>query len=173
MLIDKYLADYDFNELHSVELNTEVEGIYQKMLDCDFSKSYLIKFFFRLRGIPKELYNIDHLTKMGFIKLEEDPGKEIVFGMITDNPMFNSCKSNFSPKDFLLHLESSAIKAVINFQVQNHSSTVHTISTETRVWCGNKQLMLKFKIYWLFVKPFSQFIRKLMLRLMKRQILGQ
>jgi hypothetical protein len=170
MLIDKYLPAYDFNEFHSVELDSAAKDIYQKMLHCDLSNNHLIRFFFRLRGIPKELYNIDHLTKMGFIRLGEEPAREIIFGMITGNPMFNSCKPNFSPVDFLGNSDTSIIKAVINFQVQDQGNSKHTISTETRVWCGNKKLKSKFRLYWFFVKPFSQLIRKSMLRQMKRKI---
>lgn len=166
MLIDKYLPAYHFNELHSIEVN----GIYQKMLQCDFSNSSLIKFLFRLRGMPEEVYSIEHLTSMGFIKLDEEPGKEILYGMVTDNPMFNTCQSNISSKEFTQKEDGNIIKAVINFKLQDKSNSQHIISTETRVWCGSKAMKSKFKYYWFFIKPFSQLIRKSMLRQMKLQI---
>lgn len=170
MLIDKYLSSYHFNELHSIEINGFVNGIYQKMLQCDFSNSSLIKFLFRLRGMPKKVYSIEHLTSMGFIKLDEEPGKEILYGMVTDNPMFNTCQSNVSSKEFLQINTGSIIKAVINFKLQDKSNSQHIISTETRVWCGSKAMKSKFKYYWFFIKPFSQLIRKSMLQQMKLQI---
>ncbi len=74
-------------------VNGFVTGIYQKMLQCDFSSSSLLNFLFRLRGIATEVYSIQHLTKMGFIKLDEEPGKEILFGMITDIIQFYSYQS--------------------------------------------------------------------------------
>lgn len=170
MLIDKYLPAYQFNEFHSVELNGFVDGIYQKMLECDFSNSSLIKLLFRIRGMSKEVYSIEHLTKMGFIKLDEEPGKEILFGMVTDNPMFNTCKSNVSSKEFIQKSDDTIIKAVINFRLQDNSNSQHIISTETRVWCGSKAMKSKFKYYWFFIKPFSQLIRKSMLKQMQTQI---
>jgi|SRR5215203_4838787 len=170
MLIDKYLPAYHFNEHHSIEVNGFVSGIYQKMLQCDFSNSTLIKFLFRLRGMPKEVYSIEHLTRMGFIKLDEEPGKEILFGMVTDNPMFNTCQSNVTSKEFIQKADATIIKAVINFKLQDKSNSQHIISTETRVWCGSKAMKSKFKYYWFFIKPFSQLIRKSMLKQMKTQI---
>ena len=170
MLIDKYLPAYQFNEFHFVELNGFVDGIYQKMLQCDFSNSSLIKFLFRIRGMSKQVYTIEHLTKMGFIKLDEEPGKEILFGMVTDNPMFNTCKSNVSSKEFIQQTDDTIIKAVINFKLQDKSNSQHIISTETRVWCGSKATKSKFKYYWFFIKPFSQLIRRSMLKEMKKQI---
>lgn len=170
MLIDKYLPAYHFNEHHSIKVNGFVSGIYQKMLQCDFSNSSLIKFLFRLRGIPVKVYSIEHLTNMSFIKLDEEPGKEILFGIVTDNPMFNTCQSSISSKEFIQKVEVNMIKAVINFRLHGKSNSLHIISTETRVWCGSKAMKSKFKYYWFFIKPFSQLIRKLMLKQMKLQI---
>ena len=96
MLIDKSLSAYHFNEFHAIEINGCVNGIYQKMLQCDFSNSFIIKFLFSLWGIRNEVYTIEDLTKKGVIKLDEEPGKEILFGMVTNNPMFNTCQSSIS-----------------------------------------------------------------------------
>lgn len=173
MLIDKYLFAFDFNEFHFVKVNAEADGIYEKMLSCDVSRSFLIRLLFRLRGMPKHLYTIQHLTNMGFIKLDEQPGKEIVYGILTTSPTFNCCQSNISPAAFIQNTDASIIKAVINFQLNQESNSMHIISTETRVWCGSKKMRNKFKLYWLFVKPFSQLIRKAMLKEMKYQICTQ
>ncbi|MGV3685072.1 MAG: hypothetical protein ACO1NS_05560 [Daejeonella sp.] len=170
MLIDKYLSAYHFNELHSIEINGFGDGIYQRMLQCDFRNSHLINLLFRLRGIPKGVYSLEHLTRMGFIKLDEDPGKEILFGMVTDHPMFNNCRSNVSSNEFIQKADNTIIKAVINFKLQDTNNLQHIISTETRVWCGSEALKLKFKYYWFFIKPFSQLIRKSMLKQMKLQL---
>lgn len=170
MLIDKYLPVYDFNECHAVEVTASPDGIYEKMILCDFKESILIRFLFRLRGIPKHLYTIAHLTNMGFTKLDEQPGHEILYGMVTASPMFNTCKSNITPSEFIQDSDPATIKAVINFKLQGKSESRHIISTETRVWCGSKKMRSRFKYYWFFIKPFSQFIRRSMLKQMKLQI---
>jgi hypothetical protein len=173
MLIDKYLSAYDFNEFHSIKVNASATGIYDKMLSCDVSPSFLISFLFRLRGMPKHLYTINHLTKLGFVKLDEQPGKEIVYGIITSSPTFNCCQSDITPASFIQNTDASVIKAAINFQLQEESNSQHIISTETRVWCGSKTMRSKFRLYWFFVKPFSQLIRSAMLKKMKQEILKQ
>lgn len=170
MLIDKYLSAYDFNEFHSIKVNASAERSYDKMLRCDVGRSRLISLLFRLRGIPKHLHTIDHLTRMGFVKLDEEPGEEIVYGIVTTSPVFNSCQSNLSPASFLQNKDASVMKAVINFRVQDVNSLTHIISTETRVWCGSKRLKARFGAYWFFVKPFSGFIRKQMLKQIRRQV---
>src|SRR5687768_8530401 len=113
MLIDKYLSAYDFNEFHSIKVNAPGNGIYEKMLHCDVSRSFLVRLLFRLRGMPKRLYTINDLKSIGFVKLDEEPGREIVYGIITDSPVFNSCYSNLSPASFIQNTNSAIIKAVI------------------------------------------------------------
>ncbi|HUQ67813.1 MAG TPA: hypothetical protein VM101_16740 [Flavitalea sp.] len=170
MLIEKYLPAYHFNEHHSIIINGFVGNIYQKMLQCDFSKSSLIKLLFRFRGMRKEVYSIEHVTSMGFNKLDEERGREILYGMVTDNPMFNTCLSNISSKDFIQKADGNIIKAVINFKVQDKGNSGHVISTETRIWCGSNAMKLKFRYYWFFIKPFSQLIRKSMLKEIRKQL---
>ena len=143
MLIDKYLSAYDFSEYHSIEFVTSVNGIYEKILQCDFKRSILIQFLFRLRGISTRSYTIAHLTTMGFIKLAEQPGEEILYGMVTDSPTFNTCKSNITPTGFIQNSDPEIIKAVINFKLREMSNSHHIISTETRVWCGSKEMRSK------------------------------
>jgi len=170
MLIDTYLSAYDFNEFHSIKVNASANNIYNRMLSCDVSRRFLVKSLFRLRGMPRQLYTINHLINMGFIKLDEQPGKEIVFGIITTSPTFNCCQSNVTPALFIQNKSTSIIKAVINFQLQEESNSTHVISTETRVWCGSDEMRNKFRLYWFFVKPFSQLIRTSILKEMKYQI---
>ncbi len=171
MLINKYLPAYQFSEFHSVSVHGFFNGIYQVMLQTDFSTNTLIKLLFRLRGMPTESFTIERLTELGFIKLHEEPGKEIIYGMVTDSPMFNTCQPISSPIEFIQDSDPAIIKAVINFKLQEVSNSRHIISTETRIWCGSKAMKSKFKYYWFFVKPFSQLIRKSMLRQLTHQIL--
>ncbi len=56
------------------------------------------------------------------------------------------------------------IIAVWNFTVQEAAANRTTLSTETRITCGDETSRLKFRAYWLFVRPFSGLIRLVMLR---------
>ena len=76
MLIDKYLPAYQFSEFHSIEADGFAGNIYQEMFQCNFSDSSFIPLLLRLRGIKKEVGLIAQLTNMGFIKVDEQPGKE-------------------------------------------------------------------------------------------------
>jgi hypothetical protein len=169
LLIEDYLPVYHFKESHSIKLVSPNDNLYKKMLECDFSKSLIIRLLYKVRGIPTKLCTIEDITQMGFLKLAEKPGEEIIFGMVTDSPMFKRCQSNLSPSDFITKSDTSIIKAVINFNVKYQNLSNYIVSTETRIWCGSKRMKSKFKLYWFFVKPFSQIIRRNMLKQIKLQ----
>jgi hypothetical protein len=58
------------------------------------------------------------MEKLGFTKLEEKNGEEIVFGMISTTWMFGQCRYVTSPEKFIKDEDTEHIKAVINFRVE-------------------------------------------------------
>ncbi len=168
MLIENFLPNYHYREIHSIKIVSASADIYQQMMNCDLRQSLIIKFLFRIRGIPAELSTIKDITRLGFIQLDEKQGEEILYGMVTNSPTFSGCEMIKSSSEFINQENDSIIKAVINFRVCSELPN-HLISTETRVWCGSR-MRKGFRLYWFFVKPFSQIIRRLMLYQMKKQL---
>ena len=168
MLIDRFMPEFDFQEFHSKQVNYHPD-IYEQMLTADFSRSFLIKNLFRLRGIRSHVATIFDMTKFGFGILDEKTGEEIVLGMISTSPIFNKCRIKFSPQEFLNDKDPLHIKAVINFRI-SHLKEYSIISTETRVLCGSSKMKNQFRLYWFFVEPFSSLIRRQMLGQIKKQL---
>ncbi|HZG01135.1 MAG TPA: hypothetical protein VEY71_09035 [Chitinophagales bacterium] len=169
-LIDNFLPDFDFFETHSITVNTSTRDGYTRMLQTDLNGSRLIRLLFRLRGMPKSFNTIENLHSLGFVKLAERHGSEIVFGMVTDSPFFQSCRTGITAQDFVNAIGPDVIRAAINFRIINTGSADVMVTTETRVQCGSNKMRDKFKFYWFVVKPFSKFIRRLMLRQIKKHI---
>lgn len=65
--------------------------------------------------MTKHIYTIEHLTNMGFVKLGEQPSKEIVYGIVTTSPTFSCCLLNVTPESFIQNTDASILKAAINF----------------------------------------------------------
>jgi hypothetical protein len=172
MLLDKYLPYYDYKEVHRIRIETFVEDLFAKVQACDMGRNSLMRLLFRLRGMNTAIHTIQDLEKMGFIKLDLEPGKEVVYGMVTHSAMFNSCQEQMTPSEFISYSDPSSIKAVINLHIKTNVGSGHIITTETRIFCGSPKMKSRFKFYWFFVRPFSQLSRKLMLREIKKQILA-
>lgn len=169
MLIETYLPDYHYREFHSIKIVSSSEDVYQQVINCDLSQSRVIRFLFRMRGMRQKLSTIKDISRLGFVKLDEKPGEEILFGIISNRPTFSGCEIIKSPSEFIEHRGENIIKAVMNLSVKSESSSNQIVSTETRVWCGSNKMKKGFRIYWFFVNPFSRIVRKLMLYQIKKQ----
>ncbi|MBD0365354.1 MAG: hypothetical protein ICV53_04540 [Flavisolibacter sp.] len=168
MLIDRYLHTYSFSERHSIIINCSIRELYPKVLKTNFSQSAWIRFLFKLRGMPSHSVTVDKMESLGFIRLAEEPPVEIVLGIATRSWMFNGCLLSVSPYEFLQLNGKGLIKAVINFYLKEISNASTLLTTETRVFCGDRNMKWKFSIYWFFISPFSKLIRRLMLLQIKK-----
>lgn len=169
MLIDTFLPDYDFNERHSTRVRTDPDKAYVKMLGTRIATDWIMKILLRVRGISHQDERLTAFGKGVFTKLGERPGEEIVFGIISNDGFFSSCRS-CTVEEFMMP-DKDVIRSVINFRSDRIGNEV-MISTETRILCGNSKLKKSFSRYWFIVKPFSGLLRKRMLRQLKRGMEG-
>jgi hypothetical protein len=170
MLIETYLPNYHYREIHSINIISSSGDVYQQMINCDLSQSFVIRFLFWMRGMRQKLSTIKDISRLGFVKLDEKPGEEILFGIVSNRPTFSGCEIINSPSEFIKQSNDNIIKAVINLRVNSESPLNQFVSTETRVWCGSKKMKKGFQVYWFFVKPFSRIVRRLMLYQIKKQL---
>ncbi|MCP4105749.1 MAG: hypothetical protein GY749_09455 [Desulfobacteraceae bacterium] len=164
-LIDKYLPKYSFNEYHEILIESSIEKVYEISKNFDLSKSKLIKFLFKLRGLPTKRMNLQgFISDIGFTNLEENFPTENLIGFWA--------KTKIEPvtgyDDFISNTISARVKVVWNFHLEKLSSTQVKLSTETRVLCVSPVTKITFGLYWLIIKPFSGVIRKKMLQIIKQ-----
>jgi hypothetical protein len=164
-LIDKYLPEYTFNEIHEILINSPIEKVYQVTKNFDLSKSKLIVFLFKIRGLPTKRLNLqDLILDFGFSNIEEQ--------FLTENLIGFWAKKKIEPitnqKDFINNTISAKIKVVWNFRFSSQNSTQTKVSTETRILCVHPVTKVLFTLYWLIVRPFSGIIRIKMLKIIKK-----
>ena len=111
-LIEKYLPEYTFNEKHEIVVNSSIENVYAIAKDFDLSKSKMILFLFKIRGLPTKRMNLRYfINDMGFTHLEERYPYETLVGFwsrfkIARIPCY---------EDFIQNSISPWIKVVWNF----------------------------------------------------------
>jgi len=166
MLLDKYMADFDFNEVHQIEISASPAEIYPILKDIDFTRSRVIKFLFNLRRLPKEMNNLEGFIKVGFMLLEEKENEEIVLAFLGSKHGLHKT----SPIEFQNFKKKEHVLSAWNFSLSEVGAKKTLLSTETRVFCTDKKSKLLFSLYWLFIAPFSAWIRKIMLTLIKEEV---
>lgn len=179
MLIDSFAPNPDAVETHRIHINASPDAVYRALWTADLGSSLAIKFLLALRSAPAFVLNprkplprdrtitLPTLIDAGFGVLAEQPGKEIVLGV---SGRFWRPTGNLSPfnrPDFDAPVPRGLARAVWNFHVEG-VDTQTTLSTETRIICGDRRSRRKFLAYWFFVRPFSGLIRRIMLRAVRR-----
>lgn len=172
MQIDLFAPHYDVAERHQTLIRAPTERVYQAVRSLDLSRSRLVRSLFRLRGMSDECLTLDGLLKMGFVLLDEVPNRELVLGLVGRFWLPSGEIQIVEAKDFRSFERSGYAKAVWNFSVEPQGAGVTRLATETRVFCLDEQSRRKFRLYWLFIMPFSGIIRREALRAVKRAAEG-
>ena len=163
-LIDKYLPQFTFNEFHEIVVNRPIENVYHVAKNFNLSKSKIITFLFKIRGLPTKRLNLQNFIEdIGFTNLEENYPYESLVGF------WARVKIEKIPnyEDFLNNAISPWLKVVWNFQFEKMEKNKTKVSTETRVLCVAPVTKFTFGLYWTIIKPFSGLIRKKMLKIIK------
>jgi len=170
MLIEQILSEYDEREYHEIQILGNPRRVYNAVRSLDFSHSSIIRHLFRLRGLPVASMRLDDLLNVGFVVVAEVPDEEFVLGLVGK---FWRPTGKIEKVDAVQYREFKRrgyAKAAWNFAIHQTSSDAVRLSTETRVKCTDEQSRRFFRLYWLLIGPFSGWIRKEILRGVKRKI---
>jgi len=169
MLIDEFLPTYDVNELHKIDVCAQVEKVYQVVQSLDFRDSKVVRWLFRLRGVPVSALTLNGLLEFGFVILGETPDQEIVLGLVGRFWTRSIPIQRLNPEAFRAFDRKGFAKAVANISLSQQADGITRVTTETRVLCMGNASRRYFRIYWFLIGPFSAWIRREWLRIIKRQ----
>jgi hypothetical protein len=167
MLIDKYLKHFDFNEIHDIFVHEKPQQVYRVVKGLNLRDSSIVRLLFSIRGLPGGA--LMDLTRIGFILLDESPGKELVLGLVTQPWKYRPELLKVHPEEFHTFNENGYVKVAWNICLSECEDKNTRVYTETRVYCTNDEARRKFSLYWLFIAPFSGLIRVIMLNLIRRE----
>jgi hypothetical protein len=175
--LDELMPVYDVAEAYSVRIAASPERVWNELLNADFTGLPVARRLMALRsfgrrkppaGEPHTLATLTSGGKGGFIELARVPGEEIVLGVIgrfwrPDAPVLRDWKA----AEFVAMSAPGQAKAAWNFSLRaNAGATI--LSTETRVQCCGQAARIKFRLYWALIGFFSGWIRKEMLKMVRR-----
>lgn len=184
MLIDSFAPNPDASEIHKLEIGASCEAVYRALWTTNLGNSATVKGLMFLRSLPsfmlkpecrlqaRRKITLQTLIEAGFGRVAEEPGREILLGITGRfwRPTGNTLP--FKQEDFNGAVPAGLARAVWNFHVQEVAANRTLLSTETRITCGDKRSRMKFRAYWLLVRPFSGLIRLVMLRAIRRTCEG-
>jgi hypothetical protein len=172
MLIDDFMPAYEFCERHETIVHASSEKAFAAVNSTDLSDSWIIGGLLTLRGLGRrsaKSLTLRDMTKDGFAILAEKPAEEILLGLAGKFWTPTGCMQNVNANNFREFNTEGYAKAAWNFALTETDENSILLKTETRVQCLDKASLSNFKLYWLFIQPFSGVIRREMLRLIKRK----
>lgn len=170
MLQEKYLPQFHFSEKHSILIHASPEKVSSVTENLDASSSWIIRLLLTLRGIPHSTSKgIDGWKKMGFVVLEQHPGKEIILGLIGQFWKATGKIQRCTKEQFISFDDPGFAKTIWNFELSTQADNQVLLETETRIFSLGETVRKKFARYWFFIRPFSGLIRAEMLRIIKKK----
>lgn len=183
MLLDDFLPEYDFNEVHSMAIQAPPEKILRSLKELTPSElSSVFRFLFAIRSLPARLTGqddetfapskplLDQLYENDFVVLAETE-RELVFGLIGQFWKLAGDESIHlaNAQEFLDFDQPDYAKVAANFIVSENDDNGFSVTTETRIHIADPKTRKKFAIYWRIIYPGSAWIRHLWLKAIKRR----
>jgi hypothetical protein len=171
-LIDEFLPSFHFSNSHSAVIHANPRTIYAAIRSVTLTDSRISRLLFALRGMGwkrSETPAIEAAIRGGFILLGEHINEEIVLGIVGKFWTLDGCLQQISPAAFRSSSALGFAKAAWNFLLVQQPDGNTKVSTETRIQCPDGQSLRRFRLYWIFVGPFSGIIRKEILREIRRR----
>jgi len=169
MLIDQVLPTCDISARYKMDIHAPIERVYSSARYLDMSDSWMVRWLYRLRGLPQNSLTLDGMLKWGFVLLADQPSQEIVFGLIGRFWTHSAQIQPVTADTFVEFHQQGYAKAVGNIAFTPQGADLVRVTTETRVYCPDDASRRNFRLYWLVIGPFSGIIRKEWLRLIKQQ----
>lgn len=163
------LPSWDVAVQHSIAIRASADTVYRNVRALDMGGSWGVRQLFRLRGLPPEAVTIDGLQRIGFALLADVAPRELVIGIIG---RFWTLSGKLQPTDlshFRAFAEPGYAKGVWSFAVDEQAGGSVILNTHTRVLCLDPASARSFRGYWTVVGPFSGWIRRRALRIIKER----
>lgn len=166
-LLEQHLPRYTFGHRYDIVVdNGCLDTVYEVARNVDLSRSSVIPFLFRLRGLPTRQLRAREFTRaMGWTDLGEERPSEFLIGYWKSDRV----ERVDDPRLFAREMPGIRQKVAFSFRFHALNPGQVRVETETRVQCIGRAAKLSFWVYWVAIRPFSGRVRTEVLRLIKQQ----
>jgi hypothetical protein len=181
VLIDRFLPEFEWNEVHSIDIAASPAVVADALRRVTADEIRLLRLLLGLRALPGRLLGrggrargsgpvLDGILRSGFVALAEECDRELVVGIIGRFWQALPTHADFADgAAFVSFAEPGFAKAVMDFTIEDLGGGRTRLSTETRIVATDGRARRRFGAYWRFVRPGSGLIRILWLRAVARR----
>ncbi|HET9985914.1 MAG TPA: hypothetical protein VFQ38_20110 [Longimicrobiales bacterium] len=177
-LMDRHLPHPDIAEVHQTRVAAPPSVTYAVARRMDLQRSGIIHAIFRGRELilgatpdarRPHVPLVDELLSLGWGVLEDVPGRQLVFGAVTQ-PWRTDVVFRALPRESFASFDSAGyVKIVVTLAVDSVGPSDSVFRTETRALATNPAARAKFRRYWSVFSPGILLIRREAVRLVRRE----
>lgn len=176
--LDEFMPRYQFAEFHAIRIKAPRERVYAAIREVTPDEITLFRTLTWIRRLgrpePEGILNpppkepiLALAMRTNFLRLSEEPNREIVLGTLVAAPKGTRLKKDPTPEDFKQLRDPGCALAAINFRLEDAGDGETFLTTETRVYATDASARKKFAAYWRVIYPGSALIRVMWLRAIK------
>jgi hypothetical protein len=178
--LDEFVPAYQFGELHTIRIKAPRDRVFQAIREVTPDEITLFRTLTWIRrfgrseresilNAPPNEPILALSTRTNFMKLAEEPDREIVLGTLVVAPQGMRLKKDSTPDDFKAIREPGFALGAINFRVEDAANGETVLTTETRVYATDASARKRFSAYWRVIYPGSALIRVMWLRAIRNR----
>lgn len=167
MQIDRFLPHFDVMAQYETTVQASVKRTYAAARHLDMRESAIIRMLYRLRGLPEKSLTLNGMIDTGFVLLADHPEEEIVLGLVGRFWTPSGYLEKIDAVGFAAFDHPGLAKAAFNIAFAPLPDANCRVTTQTRVYCPDNTSRRRFRLYWMLISPFSGWIRKEWLRIIK------
>ncbi|MFI7643665.1 hypothetical protein [Nonomuraea sp. NPDC049400] len=174
-LAHRLLPTPDAAERHSIVINASRDRVWDAISNLKATDLRLAKPLIALRNLLSRVWN-GHAQRdlPDFTPLAEDPGREVVQGLIGQWWRLGRAENVASvdgPDAFCAFDRPGYAKATFSFLLEDAGDGRIRLVTETRVQATSPDARRAFLRYWVVIRPGSGFLRRVMLAAIRARAL--
>lgn len=175
-LLDQFLPTPEVLERHQTRVAAPAGLTYRAARQMDLMRSWLVRSIFRGRELLMRAERaaeqpsqplVDQVLALGWGVLAQDPGRELVFGAVTQPWEADVHFRALPPDEFAAFDAPGYVKIAWNIRVEPLGAERSRFSTETRVATTDAYARRRFRTYWTMVAPGVRLIRRASLRIVR------
>jgi hypothetical protein len=171
-VLDRFIPAPEVREHHQIKIHAPADVAMAAAKSVELTASPLIRAIFRARELalrgtpdprphPATLY--EQMQSIGWVVLSEQPGREIVFGAVTQPWLATPTFRSIPAEQFGDFSEPGYVKIVWTLRAEPVDEARSIFHTETRVSTTDADTRERFRKYWSYVAPGVKLIRVAML----------
>lgn len=179
--LDEIIPIYQFSEHHEIRVQATPEKVHEAVWAVTAEEIRLFRALTWIRAphlsgggresilnAPAKKPILEVATSSGFMLLADQPGREVVVGMLVIAPSRPRERLD-TPEDFAALTAPGYAKAVMDFRMEDEGGGWTRLTTETRIWATDASARRRFAAYWRTIYPGSALIRRTWLRAIRER----